>query len=96
MTAPKRGDLIRRLPRYEGGGTRLFRLTLVNKAVFSAESADDQWSGWGGPISGLREGETFEFVRRSNTAASAALEGRVVPEGFVRSEAVEKFLAERK
>lgn len=62
MTALKRGVIIRRLPLYEGGRTRLFRLLLVNKAVFSAESADDQWSGWGGPIQGLVEGKTFEFA----------------------------------
>lgn len=95
MATLRRGTLIRRLPRYPGGPTRLFRLLLVNKAVFSAESADDQWSGWGGPIAGLVEGKTFEFVRRSSTVASAALEGRVVPEGFARSAAAEKYLAER-
>jgi hypothetical protein len=66
MTAPKRGDLIRRLivgPPTGLTHTRLFRLTLVNKTVFSAESADGEWSGWGGPIQGLREGDTFEFVK---------------------------------
>lgn len=62
MSALKKGDLIKRLPRYPGGGTRLFRLTLINQRVFSAESADQYWSGWGGPLDSLREGVTYERV----------------------------------
>lgn len=40
-----------------------------------------------------------DAIRRSaarSTKASAALEGRIVPDGFVRSERTEKFLAERR
>jgi hypothetical protein len=32
---------------------RRFKLTLVTKLVFSAVSADEHWSGWGGPIEEL-------------------------------------------
>lgn len=35
-------------------------------------------------------------VIRKMVKASAALEGRVVPEGFVRSDKVQKFLDSRK
>jgi hypothetical protein len=40
-----------------------------------------------------------EAVKRSairSTKASAKLEGRTVPAGYVRSERVERFLAERR
>lgn len=48
------GDVIERL---DDG--RKFKITLLNwkGGVFSAASADGQWSGWGGLIAKLREGE---------------------------------------
>lgn len=60
MTEFKVGDLVRRgaIP----GGTqfdRLFKLTLVTNKVFSADSADGQWSHWGGSIRQLHNHGTL-------------------------------------
>ena len=54
------GDLVRRGP--IPGATqfaRLFKLTLVTDKVFSADSADGQWSHWGGPIGRLHDHGTL-------------------------------------
>lgn len=51
----KAGDLIRRLT-----DDRLFRLKFVYTNVFSGVSADQYWSGCGGPIIMLHQG--YELV----------------------------------
>lgn len=59
-TPLKAGDRIRRIK--DG---RVFKLAVinfggVNGGVFSATSDDGEWGDWGGPISNLVYGETFE------------------------------------
>jgi hypothetical protein len=50
----KEGDLVMRGPIPGAAQTRRrFRITLITNRVFSAESADEHRSGWGGPVTSL-------------------------------------------
>jgi hypothetical protein len=61
----KKGDIVIRGPIPGATQTpRRFRLTLVNDRVFSAESADDRWSGWGGPIADLHRHAKHEPIHK--------------------------------